>query len=142
MTQEMAVYPITAAVRSESRPGRVYEVHLPWCPCEDFSYRRTRLLQGEITLSGLFCKHLRKALEAVGGLHLDPQPLVIPGLPHDEAVALLTSERVQMRRPEARAVLSALTTRRTERSDFNGTAVKGFVTYDPARSRFEVTILP
>jgi len=66
--QDMAVYPVTVAVRSESRPGLVFEVHLPYCPCEDFQYRRARMLRGEIAIAGLFCKHLRQAMEQVGGL--------------------------------------------------------------------------
>jgi len=74
--QDMAVYPVTVAVRSASRPGHVHMVHLPWCPCEDFQYRHARLLKGEIALAELFCKHLRQAMEQVGGLQAagDPEP--------------------------------------------------------------------
>ena len=44
--QDMAVYPTTVVVCSESEPSKTYLVQLPYCPCKDFRYRRARLLAG------------------------------------------------------------------------------------------------
>lgn len=62
--QTMLVLPVEAIVNSESTPGKTYHVHLPYCPCRDFQYRRANKPPEE-----MFCKHLLAALSAVGGYH-------------------------------------------------------------------------
>lgn len=139
----MTAYPIQVAVRSASNGAAVHMVTLPYCDCADFTNRKGKVIEIPGGFAVTLCKHLIEALERVGGWHRPAETgEVIPRLDPAEALALLTGPRVRMRQGEARAVLSALTMRRTETSDFNGTAVKGFVTYDPLKSRFEVTILP
>jgi hypothetical protein len=65
----MAVLPVQAVVTSETDPDVTYLVQLPYCPCKDFRYRRAAFLAAGdgSALADLFCKHLRKAVAAVGG---------------------------------------------------------------------------
>ena len=60
---KLAVRPLTVEVTSQSDPDTVYPVTLPYCPCADFRYRRGNA-------DSPFCKHLRAALELVGGWHV------------------------------------------------------------------------
>jgi hypothetical protein len=88
--QDMAVYPTTVAVRSESDGAAVHTVHLPFCDCADFTNRRGRLTtDGTVTI----CKHIREAIERVGGWHRapDPDPLTYGNLSRSQALTLLTS---------------------------------------------------
>jgi hypothetical protein len=82
-TYDMLVRPITVAVRSESGPAKTYEVHLPYCPCPDFEYRR-----GNGT--GDVCKHIRQAMAAVAGWHDQPEPETFRDLNVSQAFDRLT----------------------------------------------------
>jgi hypothetical protein len=86
---DMTVYPMTVAVRSASNGARAHLVQLPYCDCEDFTNRRGRLTtEGTVTV----CKHVREALERVGGWHReDPKDEVYEDLTYSEASELLTS---------------------------------------------------
>jgi hypothetical protein len=114
--QGMAVYPVTVAVRSASRPGHVHMVHLPWCPCEDFQYRHARLLRGEIALAELFCKHLHQAMEQVGGLQAadDTPPVatkVYNDLTRGAAIDVIAAPGTGVSRDTALAGLLGMSTR-------------------------------
>jgi hypothetical protein len=90
-TQDMAVYPMTVAVRSESDGAAVHVVHLPYCDCADFTNRKGRLT-GEGSYVSV-CKHIREAIERVGGWHRapEPAPLTYESLSRSQALILLTS---------------------------------------------------
>ena len=138
---DMKVYPVSGLVRSASDGAGSHQVTLASCDCGDFINRKGRLVEVGDAFAITVCKHVVEFAQRVGGWTSRQDSEWVPDLTHDEAVTLLTGERVRMGRPEARAALSALTTRRTESSDFTGRAGKGRVTYDPARARFTVTIL-
>jgi hypothetical protein len=74
--QGMEVLVTQVAVTSETHPYETYLVQLPYCPCKDFRYRRARLLAGVpgMQLQDVFCKHLLKGLDLVGGWHKEPEP--------------------------------------------------------------------
>lgn len=89
---DMTVYPMTMAVRSASNGARAHLVQLAYCDCEDFTNRRGRLTaEGTVTV----CKHIREALERVGGWHRQPEPgpavTAFPGLTRAQAMTVLTS---------------------------------------------------
>jgi hypothetical protein len=84
---DMAVIPLTVAVASETDPGTVYQVQLPYCPCKDWRYRRASF-DGDV--STLFCKHLLTGLERVSGWHRKPE--VHEGIPRVAVREYLASQ--------------------------------------------------
>jgi hypothetical protein len=91
---DLTVYPMTVAVRSASDGAKVRLVQLPYCDCPDFTNRKGLLSDdGTVTV----CKHIREALERVGGWHRGPQTVPVPEavtyyrLARPRAVTLLTS---------------------------------------------------
>jgi hypothetical protein len=144
-TQDMAVLPTQVVVSSESDPGTTYLVQLPYCPCKDFRYRRAALLAdgAGVNLGTLFCKHLRKGLDLVGGWHrTEPAPLFFSGLTHTAVKELLVSSLVGLSPREANAVLAKVA--QDGAGDFKasitGLKVDGTVTYDKLASRYTLLV--
>jgi hypothetical protein len=84
--QDMAVYPTTVVVCSESEPSKTYLVQLPYCPCLDFRYRRSN---PEKYPDSPYCKHLREAMRRAGGWHREPGPQVFADLTRLQARTIL-----------------------------------------------------
>jgi hypothetical protein len=87
---DMTVYPMTMAVRSASNGARAHLVQLSYCDCEDFTNRRGRLTEdGSVTI----CKHVREALERVGGWHREatPGPVIYRDVTRSRAAHVMTS---------------------------------------------------
>lgn len=84
---DMTVYPVQVAVRSASDGARVHMVTLPYCDCPDFTNRRGRVTEdGTVSV----CKHIREALERVGGWHRsEPEPEVYGNLTRERAREIL-----------------------------------------------------
>ncbi len=87
--RDMTVYPIQAAVRSESDGARAYTVTLPYCPCADFTNRRGMLIEVDEHTAGVtICKHIASAMARVGGWHR-PEPEVWSDLTRSEVFQVL-----------------------------------------------------
>jgi hypothetical protein len=94
-TYDMAAYPVQVAVRSESDGAAAYMVHLPYCPCADFTNRKGRLSEQDGTPTVSICKHIADALGRIGGWHREaPSPVLYPVLTRGQAVTVLTSHYI------------------------------------------------
>jgi hypothetical protein len=94
---DMTAYPVQVAVRSESDGAEAYMVHLPYCPCPDFTNRKGRLdvIDGVPVIS--ICKHVAEAMQRVGGWHREaekPRPVLYPVITRQQAVTVLTSHYI------------------------------------------------
>jgi hypothetical protein len=150
--QDMAVLPTQVVVSSESDPGATYLVHLPYCPCKDFRYRRAGLLArlaaggAGVTLDELFCKHLRRGLALVGGWHgtpQDPEHVVEwQNLLHGDVKALLQGKSVGFSARQANQVIAAAIADETTsfKASLTGVAADGVLAYDGLTSRYTLTL--
>jgi hypothetical protein len=137
---DMTVYPMTMAVRSASNGARAHLVQVPWCDCEDFTNRKGRLTEdGSVTI----CKHIREALERVGGWHrAEPAPLFFSALTHTAVKELLVSSLVGFSPREANAVI-VRAGRESEvsfKASIAGLLADGSLTYDKLASRYSLTV--
>jgi hypothetical protein len=134
--QTMYVLPTSVVVKSESDPSKSYHVQLPYCPCADYAYRRANPTGN---LADLFCKHLRNALETVGGWHQPPPR--IDGALLDQAVVFLVNY-AGMGKLAAQDLLA-----RAYAAD-DGTAAKDLtglvavrIEYDPGNGRYAAAVI-
>lgn len=123
---EMAVYPMTVAVRSASDGAKVHQVHLAFCDCADFTNRKGRLtVDGNVTI----CKHIAQAMALVGGWNRPGTPEVHVDVHQAEALDLLTADG-NMTRAYAHSCLSEVSVRLAKISQFDGNTRSGIVTCD------------
>lgn len=140
---DMTVYPIQAAVRSQSDGARAYTVTFPHCPCADFTNRRGQLIPvDEHTIGVTVCKHIAAAMERIGGWHRPAEPKVLEDLTHAAAKALLQGPLVGLTARMANSVLyeAADDYAGSEFTPEDGAVVDGKATYDKVRSRYTVTL--
>lgn len=142
---DMTVYPVTAAVRSQADPTKVYMVTFPHCPCADFTNRRGMLIEVDSHTMGVtICKHIAEAMERVGGWNRpEPEPKVWEDLVHAQVKELLQGPEVGLTARKANMVL-----RRADghlSATFytqDGALADGTVSYDRLHSRYTVTLRP
>jgi len=136
---QMTVYPVQVAVRSASDGAAVHQVSLAYCDCADFTNRKGRLdvIAGVPVIT--ICKHIAQAMQLVGGWHREPE--IFERLSQKEVLDLLTGERVNLTQTLARRYISDVGSQRTSKAEFNSTRAAGFVTYEPLRSKYTVTLI-
>jgi hypothetical protein len=154
-TQDMLVLPTAVAVCSESDPGTVYQVQLPYCPCKDYRYRRANW-NGDF--SKLFCKHLVSALDRVAGWHnsAEPteaialggrdQPVVFPDITQVAAKVILRGALVGMGARDSNHLFTEAHKSADGIAEFKaalcGATVDGQVQIDRLRGRCTLTLYP
>lgn len=138
---DMAVYPTAVAVCSESDPGTVYQVQLPWCPCKDFRWRRTSaaaIASGDLEL--MFCKHLREGMARVAGWHRKPEPLKFENITDVEVKALLRGSMVRMSARDSNALMTRAGKAADGRAEFEASLIGAVVDGEVTLSRLHGTV--
>jgi hypothetical protein len=144
--QDMAVFPTQVVVCSESDPGTVYHVQLPYCPCKDFRFRCSN---PDNWLSGdpakMFCKHLVTAMARVAGWHRASQdePVVSwCNLLHGDVKALLQGKSAGFSAREANLVIAEAIAdgKAPFKASLAGVAADGVLVYDSVKSRYTLTL--
>jgi hypothetical protein len=138
-TLNMDVLPTQVVVTSATDPGTTYLVQLPYCPCKDFRYRRTRK---DLAPAERFCKHILTAIERAAHWHRAERPKsVYSNLFHDDIKQLLTDGQiVGFTGGEANALLRNMTDSGAAFSVASGAPVDGKVEYEKLPSRYTLTV--
>lgn len=136
---DMAVYPMTVAVRSASDGARAHLVQLPFCDCPDFTNRRGQLTYDGTSESVTICKHIREALARVGGWNRAEKEETFSDLTRVDVLSILRGSRIGMTPRASNAVLAQFA--HSALAEFeHGTGISGVVRYDQRLGRYTMTV--
>ena len=139
---DMTVYPVQAAVRSQSDGAAVHMVTIPHCDCADFTNRRGMLIPvDEHTVAVTVCKHITEALARIGGWHRPSEPVVYAGVTRQRARTIL-GVVAQLPSRDITALLNTVQVPHGKDSFRRAgkDMPEGEVTYDQPSGRYTITL--